>query len=146
MSSTDIVLPHNPPAILPDSTGLSVGSTATSFTPGFFDFRYSPAPVMVPPVPTPATKKSTCREMVRTAGGDGEGKLWGLYQGLQVLRVVELLCIHPHADACLAGAGSEGCWTLSTGNPAELAAERTCSCCAANIPCAVCTTVVISLT
>ena len=28
---------------------------------GFFSFMYLPAPVMVPPVPTPHTKTSTCR-------------------------------------------------------------------------------------
>jgi len=38
----------------PDSTGLSVGSTAMSCTSGFWSVRYVPAPCMVPPVPTPA--------------------------------------------------------------------------------------------
>ena len=42
-----------------DSTGEDAGSTATIFTSGFFSFKYSPVPVMVPPVPTPATKIST---------------------------------------------------------------------------------------
>ena len=32
------------------------GSTATTFTPGTFSLRYLPTPVIVPPVPTPATK------------------------------------------------------------------------------------------
>ena len=32
---------------------------AITFTSGFWDFRYSPVPVSVPPVPTPATKIST---------------------------------------------------------------------------------------
>lgn len=47
-------LPLTPPL----STGEPAGSTATIFTAGFFPFRYSPTPVTVPPVPTPATKKS----------------------------------------------------------------------------------------
>ena len=42
-----------------ESTAEEAGSTATILTAGFFDFRYSPTPVMVPPVPTPATKTST---------------------------------------------------------------------------------------
>ena len=42
-----------------DSTGEDAGSTATIFTSGFFSFKYSPVPVIVPPVPTPATKMST---------------------------------------------------------------------------------------
>ena len=41
------------------STGEEAGSTATTFTSGFWLLRYSPTPVMVPPVPTPATKIST---------------------------------------------------------------------------------------
>lgn len=32
-------------------------------TSGFFDFRYSPTPVMVPPVPMPEMKASTCKLM-----------------------------------------------------------------------------------
>ena len=35
------------------------GSTATTLTLGFFSLRNVPVPVTVPPVPTPATKKST---------------------------------------------------------------------------------------
>ena len=42
-----------------DRTAEVLGSTATTFTFGFFDFRNLPVPVMVPPVPTPATKIST---------------------------------------------------------------------------------------
>ena len=42
----------------PDKTGLSLGSTATTCT-GFLDFRNSPAPVIVPPVPIPLTNTST---------------------------------------------------------------------------------------
>ena len=37
----------------------SFGSTATICTPGLRFFRTCPTPVMVPPVPTPATKMST---------------------------------------------------------------------------------------
>ena len=40
-------------------TGEVAGSTATTLTPGFLLLRYWPTPVMVPPVPTPATKMST---------------------------------------------------------------------------------------
>ena len=43
----------------PDRTGESSGSTATTFRPGMRGFSTWPTPVMVPPVPTPATKKST---------------------------------------------------------------------------------------
>ena len=39
-----------------DSTGEVAGSTATTLTAGFLFLRYSPTPVTVPPVPTPATK------------------------------------------------------------------------------------------
>ncbi len=42
----------------PDSTGLSSGSTATIRNEGLRGFSTCPTPVMVPPVPTPATKKS----------------------------------------------------------------------------------------
>ena len=42
-----------------ESTGDAAGSSATTFTSGFWDFRYSPTPVSVPPVPTPAIKIST---------------------------------------------------------------------------------------
>jgi hypothetical protein len=34
----------------PDNTALSLGSTATTLMSGFLDFKYRPAPVMVPPV------------------------------------------------------------------------------------------------
>ena len=44
------------PATPVDSTAEDLGSTATTFTAGFRDFRYWPTPVTVPPVPTPATK------------------------------------------------------------------------------------------
>jgi len=37
----------------------SFGSTATTRISGFFSFRYRPAPVSVPPVPTPHTRIST---------------------------------------------------------------------------------------
>ena len=47
------------PALPPESTGLSAGSTATTRTAGHRLLRYLPTPVMVPPVPTPATKMST---------------------------------------------------------------------------------------
>ena len=47
------------PGAPPESTAEPVGSTATTLTLGFFDLRYSPAPVMVPPVPIPATRMST---------------------------------------------------------------------------------------
>src|SRR5664280_1971431 len=43
----------------PDSTGEAAGSTAMTCTEGLRSFSTSPTPVMVPPVPTPATKMST---------------------------------------------------------------------------------------
>src|SRR5437899_3270114 len=43
----------------PLSTAERVGSTATMRTLGRRSFKYSPTPVMVPPVPTPATNAST---------------------------------------------------------------------------------------
>ena len=42
-----------------ESTGEVAGSTATILMSGFCSLRYSPVPVSVPPVPTPATKMST---------------------------------------------------------------------------------------
>ena len=47
------------PAWPSDNTGLVAGSTATTFTFGFWSFKYLPVPLTVPPVPTPATKIST---------------------------------------------------------------------------------------
>ena len=47
------------PDLPPDSTGLSAGSTAITLRPGLRCFSTWPTPVMVPPVPTPATKAST---------------------------------------------------------------------------------------
>ncbi len=47
------------PAVPFDRIGESEGSTATTKISGFLDFRYSPVPVIVPPVPTPETKMST---------------------------------------------------------------------------------------
>ena len=41
-------------------TGDEAGSTATTLTLGFCSLRNLPVPVSVPPVPTPATKMSTC--------------------------------------------------------------------------------------
>ena len=40
----------------PDSTADVAGSTATIFSCGLRSFRNEPAPVIVPPVPTPATR------------------------------------------------------------------------------------------
>ena len=47
------------PGCAAERIGDSCGSTATTCTPGFRFFRYAPTPVIVPPVPTPATKMST---------------------------------------------------------------------------------------
>ena len=47
------------PAFPSERTGESDGSRATILTAGFCAFRYSPVPVRVPPVPTPAIKIST---------------------------------------------------------------------------------------
>ena len=47
------------PATPLDRTEEPAGSTATTLTLGFWLLRYSPTPVSVPPVPTPATKMST---------------------------------------------------------------------------------------
>jgi hypothetical protein len=44
----------------PDRTAAFLGSTAIILTEGFFSFSASPTPVIVPPVPTPATTASTC--------------------------------------------------------------------------------------
>ena len=43
----------------PDSTGEASGSTATILMPGLRPLSTSPTPVIVPPVPTPATTMST---------------------------------------------------------------------------------------
>ena len=60
------------PGVPLDNTGLVAGSTATILTFGFFSFKYSPTPVTVPPVPTPATKISTlpsvCSPDLRSCG------------------------------------------------------------------------------
>ena len=47
------------PAFPSESTGESAGSRATILMFGFCERRYSPTPVRVPPVPTPAMKMST---------------------------------------------------------------------------------------
>ncbi len=49
----------------PDSTGDAAGSTAIIRTDGLRSLRTSPTPVMVPPVPTPATKMSTAPSVSR---------------------------------------------------------------------------------
>ncbi len=64
----------------PDKTGLSLGSTATTCT-GFFDFRNSPVPVIVPPVPMPLTKTSTCSNTLSSFAAHPAGHVascWGL--------------------------------------------------------------------
>ena len=48
----DLVRPATPV----DRTAEVFGSTATTLTEASFDFKNSPTPVIVPPVPTPATK------------------------------------------------------------------------------------------
>ena len=40
----------------PDKTGEAAGSTATTFKSLLCSFKYFPVPVIVPPVPTLATK------------------------------------------------------------------------------------------
>ena len=47
------------PFLPPDSTGEAAGSTATNCTEGLRSLITCATPVMVPPVPTPATKMST---------------------------------------------------------------------------------------
>ena len=47
------------PAFPVERTADVSGSTATIFTSAFLLFKYSPVPVIVPPVPTPATNAST---------------------------------------------------------------------------------------
>jgi len=47
----------------PEALVVPAGSTATTRQPGRRLFRTSPTPVMVPPVPTPATNTSTCPSM-----------------------------------------------------------------------------------
>mmetsp|Transcript_16919 Transcript_16919/g.43747 ORF Transcript_16919/g.43747 Transcript_16919/m.43747 type:complete len:329 (-) Transcript_16919:35-1021(-) len=46
------------PALPPESTALSTGSTATNLSSGLSGLRYCAQPVSVPPVPTPPTKMS----------------------------------------------------------------------------------------
>ena len=48
------------PLFPPFSTGDDAGSTAIILMFGFFSFSLFPIPDIVPPVPTPATKMSTC--------------------------------------------------------------------------------------
>ena len=67
-------------------TGLAAGSTATILTLGLRALSTSPTPVIVPPVPTPDTKISTCA--VRVAP-DLLGR--GLAMDFRVGRVLELL-------------------------------------------------------
>lgn len=47
------------PAAPPDRTGEAQAPPPPRGTAGFFSFRKAPTPLMVPPVPTPATKIST---------------------------------------------------------------------------------------
>ena len=47
------------PGLPPERTGLSAGSTATTWKPGLRAFSTWPTPVMVPPVPMPETRMST---------------------------------------------------------------------------------------
>lgn len=49
--------------------GESAGSTATTRTLGFCSFKYAPAPLIVPPVPTPATRMSTSPSVPRQISG-----------------------------------------------------------------------------
>ena len=46
------------PGAPPEITGEFAGSTAMILSEGFFGFQNRPTPVIVPPVPTPATKMS----------------------------------------------------------------------------------------
>mmetsp|Transcript_8328 Transcript_8328/g.21495 ORF Transcript_8328/g.21495 Transcript_8328/m.21495 type:complete len:290 (+) Transcript_8328:313-1182(+) len=46
------------PGLPPERTGLSVGSTAKTFRSELSGLRYCAQPVIVPPVPTPPTRKS----------------------------------------------------------------------------------------
>ena len=48
------------PEIPFDKSGEEAGSIPTIFIFEFFDFKYFPVPVIVPPVPIPATKISIC--------------------------------------------------------------------------------------
>ncbi len=57
------------PALPPLNTGESAGSTAAMYTALFFSFKKRPAPVMVPPVPTPATKAATSPQVSRQISG-----------------------------------------------------------------------------
>ena len=53
------------PGSPPESTGELFGSTATTCRSGLRSFSRSPAPVIVPPVPTPATSTSTLPSVSR---------------------------------------------------------------------------------
>ena len=57
------------PLLPSERTGDPSGSRATILILGFFDFRYSPTPVSVPPVPTPAMKISTLPSVSRQISG-----------------------------------------------------------------------------
>ena len=75
MSSTGGTKPGPMPWILcgparpPDSTAEESGSTATMRQPGLRSFRKRPAPVSVPPVPTPATRQSTFSSIASQISG-----------------------------------------------------------------------------
>ena len=70
----------------PESTGLSVGSTAIALNDGFFGLMYSLTPVSVPPVPMPETRMSTLPSVSFQISGPG-----GLEMDLGIRRIVELL-------------------------------------------------------
>ena len=53
------------PGAPPESTGELAGSTATTSASGARSFSIRPTPVIVPPVPTPATKAPICPSVSR---------------------------------------------------------------------------------
>ena len=65
-----------------ERTGEVSGSTATTFTSLFCDFKYCPTPVTVPPVPTPATKISTLPSVSAQISGPVVSKWACTFAGL----------------------------------------------------------------
>ena len=86
--SLDHVLarPQRLPARCCVITGLLAGSTATTCTAGLRALSTSPTPVIVPPVPTPATTMSTARAVSRQISS-----AWSAAVDLRIGRILELL-------------------------------------------------------
>ena len=64
-----LMKPYGAALLLTEGAKGMKGATATTFTLGFWLFSYSPTPVTVAPVPTPATKISTWPSMSSQISG-----------------------------------------------------------------------------